>query len=35
MSEHQTFSLHTILTSAQIKPEVYKHIIREIKSPLQ
>jgi hypothetical protein len=35
MSENQTFSLHTILTAAQIKPEVYKYIIQEIKSPLQ
>jgi hypothetical protein len=35
MPEHQTFSLTTILNTNHLQPDLYRHMIHEIKSPLQ
>lgn len=35
MSEHQTYSLTTILNNNQLQPEIYHHMIHGIKSPIQ
>ncbi len=35
MPDYQTFSLTTILNTHQLQPQLYQHMIHEIKSPLQ
>ena len=35
MPEHQTYSLTTILNTNHLQPDIYRHMIHEIKSPLQ